>query len=294
MRSIGRTLGKSSSVVSDEVKRNQRKDGVYNPVLAQQKVGVRRRDASFKGKLILSSPALRQFIEKNLVSGQTPEAIAGRLKNQERGLPRVGKNTIYRYSQSPYGKMLGIKKPKRRRKYGYKRKYEIKDRKFLDKRPKIVDSRNRVGDTEGDFIVSGRDGKGILLVIVDRKLRVVFLELILKVTIKNVHEAFLRIKNRFPFIRTLTLDNDILFRHHKELEKLLGAEIFFCLPYHSWEKGSVENVNKYIRKFIPKGSDFSKYSEDEIRAIETYLNNRFMKCLSYKTPLEALNEHLQK
>jgi len=143
---------------------------------------------------------------------------------------------------------------------------------------------------EGDFIVSGRNGKGVLLVVVCRKLRVVFLEIIYKATVKNVTKAFLKIKKRFPEMKTLTLDNDILFKNHQELEKLLNIEIYFCNPYHSWEKGTVENANKCIRRYIPKGGDLSQYSKDEIKTIEEALNNRFMKCLNYKTPLEALKE----
>ena len=144
---------------------------------------------------------------------------------------------------------------------------------------------------EGDFIVSGRGGKGILLVAVDRKLRVVFLELIHQVTIDEVHEAFARIKKRFPEMRTLTIDNDLLFQMHKTLEKLLDVKIYFCHPYHSWEKGSVENRNKIIRKCIPKGSDLSPYGKDEIKVVERYLNDRYLKCLRYATPREKLTLH---
>lgn len=147
---------------------------------------------------------------------------------------------------------------------------------------------------EADFIVSGRDGVGILLVTVCRKLRVSFLEIIYTVTIKEIHLSFLKIKKRFPEMKTLTLDNDILFRHHRQLEQLVGIKIYFCNPYHSWEKGTVENVNKQIRRHIPKGSDLSQYSRDEISAIEEFLNQRFMKCLNYKTPSEALAGYRKK
>jgi len=93
---------------------------------------------------------------------------------------------------------------------------------------------------------------------------------------------------RYPEMKTFTTDNDILFKHHKELEKLLGIKIYFCHPYHSWEKGAVENVNKYIRKDIPKGSDLSRYSKEFIVSLEAKLNRRAMKCLDYATPQEML------
>ena len=171
---------------------------------------------------------------------------------------------------------------------------KLKDRKFIDKRPKIVEKRKRVGDAEGDFIVSGKSGKGYLLVLIDRKTRYVFIEQILEVTIDNVHERLLKIKKEFPEMKTLTLDNDILFRMHKTLEKILEIPIYFCHPYHSWEKGSVENVNKYIRKYISKGSDISKYDEEYIKAVQDKCNERFMKCLDYLSPAESLEKEKQR
>lgn len=168
---------------------------------------------------------------------------------------------------------------------------QLKDRVFIDKRPKIVEKRGRVGDLEADFIVSSRGGDGILLVAVDRKIRVCFLEIIYQVSIDQVHSTFQRIKKRFPEMKTLTIDNDILFKMHKTLEILLNIPIYFCDPYSSWQKGSVENRNKIIRKFIPKGSDLKMYDEEDIQAIESYLNSRYLKCLKYKTPQEKLEKY---
>ncbi len=171
---------------------------------------------------------------------------------------------------------------------------KLKDRKFIDKRPEIAENRERIGDVEGDFIVSGKSGTGYLLVLIDRKTRYVFIEQILDVTIDNVHEKLLKIKKEFPEMKTLTLDNDILFRMHKTLETILKIPIYFCHPYHSWEKGSVENVNKYIRKYIPKGSDISKYDEEYIKAIQDKCNERYMKCLDYLSPTESLEKEKQR
>jgi IS30 family transposase len=164
----------------------------------------------------------------------------------------------------------------------------LENRIFIDKRPIVIEKRVRVGDLEGDFIVSGRSGNGILLVAVCRSSRVALLELILDVSINEVHRAFARIKERFPEMRTLTLDNDILFKKHIVLGKLLKVKIYFCHPYHSWEKGGVENANMEIRKFIPKSSDLSQYDQEFIQSIEKHLNGRFMQCLNYKTPEEKL------
>jgi len=230
---------------------------------------------------------LRKFVDGALSDGQSPEAISGRIKYQEKHLPYVSKDTVYRYLKSPYGKLIGIKWKKILRSKRSRKVTKLCDRIFIDKRPKKV----IIGDMEADFIVSGKSGKGVLLVVVCRKLRIAFLELVLDVSIDEVHKAFARIKKRFPEMRTLTLDNDILFKMHKTLEKLLDVKIYFCHPYHSWEKGGVENANMEIRKFIPKGSNLFKYDKEFIKAVEQHLNERFMKCLNYKTPEEKLSDY---
>jgi IS30 family transposase len=222
---------------------------------------------------------------------QSPYAIAGRILKKEKHLPSVSKESIYRYILSPYGRNIEIhrqKKGGRKSRRGTKLK-KIDGRVFIGQRPQYINKRTNSGHAEADFIVSGKSGNGILLIVVDRKLRTSFLKLILTVTIAEVHTAFIRIKKRYPEIRTFTTDNDILFQHHKELEVLLGIKIYFCNPYHSWEKGAVENVNKYIRKDIPKGSDLSRYSKKFIVSLEEKLNRRAMKCLNYATPQEMLD-----
>ena len=161
-------------------------------------------------------------------------------------------------------------------------------------RPKYINARKRAGDTEADFVISGRAGHGIILVVVDRKTRVTFLEQILQVTISNVHRAFQKIKRYFPELKTITTDNDVLFKHHQELEQSLPVKLYFCRPYRSWEKGTIENTNKYLRKDIPKGSDISKYSKKFIRQVENKLNRRIMECLNCETPAEALNKFRQR
>ncbi len=291
LREIAEVLQRSISTLSDELHRNE-VNGAYDPKKANHKAYVRRKNSKYQGMHIVAENELREFVEDNLLDGQSPENIAGRLSEIEERLPGVSKDSIYRFIKSPYGRKiefaraLGKKKGSRR-----KNNKSLEDRNFIDNRPVSINERQEVGDTEGDFIVSGKNGKGILLVVIDRKIRVVFIEKILVVSIENVHLAFLRIKKRFPEMRTMTIDNDILLRRHKELAGLLSIEIFFCHPYHSWEKGSVENANKYIRKYIPKGNNISRYSKKFILAVEEKLNRRFMKCLGFRSPAELLAEH---
>jgi transposase, IS30 family len=287
LRDIAKTLVRSVSTLSEEVRRNRVK-GVYDPKKAHQKATDRRRNASFRGKKIIRTTTLRRFVERALLGGQSPENIAGRIKKEGRYEPVSGA-TIRRFIASPYGrqieakrKMLKGKKRGRRGKSG-----TLTERTFIEQRPKRATNRTEVGHAEGDFIVSGKEGRGVLLVVVDRTSRRTYLEKIHPVTVSAVHQGFLVIQKRYPELLSLTLDNDILFQKHKELEELLSIPLYFCHPYHSWEKGTVERVNREIRKYIPKGSSIEKYTKKEVKVIEDTLNQRYLKCLGYATPREA-------
>lgn len=293
---IGEAMGRAASAIWNEVKRNRTR-GRYVPKKAQHKAYARRKYAHYQGKKIVEHPDLQNEIVSRLKDGQKPGNIARRITRREKHLPPISKDAIYRWLKSPYGIQTATwlwlhKKKKWRPRRGRHKKLE--GRRFIEKRPKIVDMRGRVGDVEFDFIVSGKSGKGILLTVVDRKLRKAFIEKILPVSIRNFERAFLRIKQRFPEMRTGTTDNDLLLQHHKRLEKLLGIKIYFCHPYHSWEKGSIEHVNGVIREDIPKGSDISRYSKRFIQKIEEKINRRPMECLDSLTPDETYQRHLRR
>jgi IS30 family transposase len=267
--------------------------GEYDSKKAHQKSRVRRRQAKFQGKKIVGHHGLRTFVEKKLIEGRSPESIAGRVTNHEKDLPNISADSIERFIKSVHGRKIEVYRDtlkKRRRRHTRRPKTTtLTDRTFIDKRPKTIEKRQRVGDAEADFIVSGMSGKGYLLSVADRKLRTAFLEKVLPVSIFEMEQAFLKIKKRYPEMRTVTTDNDILFAHHKRLEKLLGVKIYFCHPYHSWEKGTIENVNGAVRKDIPKGSDLSQCTLKFLRRIEEKLNDRFMACLQFSTPQEMLD-----
>ncbi len=286
---IAHALGRAQGVISTEISSHSTRK-IYDPKKAHHKAQVKRKNASFRGGKIVRDKKLRAFIEEALLEMQSPRAISGRLRCVRKDLIYVAKNVIHDFLGSSYGSAIAWKRRLPKSKKRHTKKGKLSDRKFIEKRPRIVEKRGRVGDCEGDFIVSGRSGKGHLLVVVDRKTRISFLEIIHDVSVDNVHKAFLRIQKRFPEMKTLTLDNDILFKMHKTLETLLGIPIYFCHPYHSWEKGSVENVNKYIRKYIPKGDNISQYSIEDISLIEKRCNGRFMEALQFRTPAERLKE----
>jgi IS30 family transposase len=213
-------------------------------------------------------------------------------------LPYVSRDTIETYIRSVYGRKLeyelALLKASQKRKNKRKRPGTGPpgdEKTYIDDRPEAITNRERVGDLEVDFIVSGKTGTGYALTAADRKLRVGFIRKILPVTVAGALRALLDIKRVFPELVSITTDNDILFRYHKQLELALGVPFYFCHPYSSWEKGSVENYNGQSRKYIRKGSDISQYSDDYIAFVEAKLNGRYMKVLGYRTPREALEEY---
>lgn len=283
-------LDRSSRAIWYEYAHNKVK-GKYEPEKAHHKAYVRRKYSKFQGQKIVANSTLQDFVEEKLYDDQSPKNIAGRIKKHEKHLPSASKNSIYRYIKSVYGRRIEYyRSTRKKRRFGKRRSIneKLKDRTFIDQRPRIASHRRRIGDAEADFIVSGKSGHGIILVVADRKSRAPFLEQILEVTIDDVAVSFLKIKKRFPEIKTITTDNDLLLQRHKELEKLLNVKIYFCHPYHSWEKGTVENINKYIRRDIPKGSDISRYSKRFVHSIERKLQRRIMEVLDHQTPEEVL------
>lgn len=289
-------LGRSVSTISDELKRNK-VAGAYVPNKAQHSAYVRRRAAKFQGMKIVVEPKLQAFIERELLKQQSPSAIAGRLATGLEGLPYASRDTIERFVASVHGRRLEYQlKLLRQKRRGRKKRppvEQLQDRTFIDDRPAVITNRKRVGDLEADFIVSGKNGTGYLLTAVDRKIRHGFIRKLLPVTIVNTEQAFLDVQRAFPELTSITTDNDLLFRHHKRLEVLLGVPIYFCHAYHSWEKGSIENYNKQVRKYVKKGSDISQYSEEYLQFVASRLNSRFMSVTGYKTPEECLDEHRQ-
>ena len=91
-------------------------------------------------------------------------------------------------------------------------------------------------------------------------------------------------------MKTMTTDNDLLFERHKELERLLKIKIYFCHPYHSWEKGLVENTNRWIRQFIPKKTNLQLISKEYLKTIEDWFNHTPRQCLEGRTAYEMMTE----
>jgi len=294
IRDIARALGRSPGTISDEIKRNSVRRS-YDSAKADHKAYVARKYSKYQGMKIESRPELRAYVEAKVIEDWSPEEVSGRIREIDRHLPSVSTKGIYKYVSSVYGRRLEphlAYKGRKKRSHPRLKVTQLTDRIFIDQRPRIVDTRARYGDWEGDFIVSGRNGSGALLVLHERKARYALIRKIDAPSIELVHQ-YLSAMTGGIIMNTLTLDNDILFRKHREMSRILGVPVYFCHPYHSWEKGGVENTNRLIRRYMPKGSDISLVSDERIREIQEKLNARPRKCLDYQTPTEVMREHDQ-
>lgn len=187
-RDIAKALNRSVSTICDEW--NMGKVGrSYDPLKAHHKAYVRRWQSKYQGMKVVTHSELQKSVDTLLFKGESPPNISGRLKKLEQ--TSISKNSIYRYIKSVYGRKIEAWRKRRGQKRRYRRPLaeKLKDRTFIDKRPLYINTRKRIGDTEADFIVSGKSGKGVILVVVDRKSRVPFLEKILPVSIPEVEKA---------------------------------------------------------------------------------------------------------
>ena len=283
LRTIAERLGRGVSTVSEELKRNKVK-GMYDARKAQHKAYVRRwRSKQDCLKVVMDAP-LKKYVEDRLRDEWSPELIAGRLKQQQKVLPYASTKAIYKFIHSRCLEQYLLGKKKRKSK---RISYLTDSRKFIENRPELAG----IGHYEMDFIVSGSNTFS-LLVLVEKQSKLTFAYLISDKKKETLIQTFKNIVSRVK-IETVTTDNDIAFSCWKELERRFGFQIFFCHPYRSWEKPLVEQTNKLIRQFIPKGTNLSLISERKLQEIHKFLNEKPRQCLNYLTAYEAY-QSLQK
>jgi len=296
LRFIATKLGRSLSAVSDEIRVNST-NGIYDAKKAEAKARVRRQNSKLQCMKVAMDPVLKNFVTENILEDQSPEGISGRLREVEKGIQYASTKAIYKFVWSPHGRKIEkhLYSKSVHKKGGPKRDIpvSIDGRTMIDDRPKKVDSRREFGHYEGDFIESGKDGAGSLLVLVERKTRYPFLRYLEDRTTKNVNEALREMLGDSP-IESLTIDNDISFQKHRELSKLIEAEIYFCHPQSPYEKGTIENRNKAIRRYVKKRCDLSKLPKEIFSFVEERLRNKYMKCLNFRTPREAFEKEIAK
>jgi len=228
---------------------------------------------------------LSKFVEKKLSKGWSPETISSRLEVQS-GLQYASRKSIRKFVHSRPSLERFLFWERNKKKTGPKRKKDeyLKDpdRKWIDLRP--FEALYEYGHWEGDFIVS-KHNSYVLLVLVERYSKRILLSILpnRKNDLVNETISFLL---RDHIVKTLTLDNDIAFKKWKKLERMIQADVYFCHPYHSWEKGLVENTNRWIRQFVPKKTNLQSISKEELKSIEDWFNHTPRQCLNGETPYE--------
>jgi transposase, IS30 family len=293
---IAKQLGRSPSSIYRELKRNT-VAGSYNSLKADHKAYVNRKYSKYQAMRIIEDMKLREYVDKHLRLKWSPEQIAGRLAH-EAGLEPISAPTIYKYIRSPYGRVLEheleLARIKRNKTKAQRKVTALKDRIFIDKRPEAANVRAQYGHWEGDFIVAGRNHPNAsLLVLHERVSRYTYVRKISARTSKQVEDTLCTAIAKLGPFKSLTLDNDIAFRRHTKLSNLIGAPIYFTHPYHSWEKGGVENANRLIRRFAPKGCDISKITHKQVANIEHWINTLPRKILDYHTAEEIRAEQIE-
>ena len=293
---MAKVLDRSISGISDEI-RNNSVSGVYDALKANHKAFVKREQSKRDCLKVAMNKELQKFVIDNIKDHQSPSGISGRLKKIERNISYASTKAIYKFVESPHGRQIekclygNAVKKKTGRKRGAN--VGIDGRVFIDKRPRYIEKRIEFGHFEGDFIESGKDSKGSLLVLVERKTRYLFIAYLEDRSNRNVNRLIEELLFGIP-IKSLTLDNDISFQKHEELSKLLNSAIYFCHPQSPNEKGTIENRNKAIRRYVKKKSDLSSFPLSHFKRIEEKLRNKYMRCLDYKTPKEVFEYEMNK
>lgn len=278
-RSIAAMLGRSPNTIAREL-REKKVKGRYVVKKAQHKTYVRRYLSKRDCMKVALDGELGQFVQAKLKEGWSPERIAGFLKLEGE---RISTKAIYKYVHSRcLERHLFWRKhhvrggPKRRH-----AQTPCDARRYIEERPALSGS----GHLEGDFIVSKHNTVS-LLVVVDRSTRRTRVRKVPNRKHGVVSRAFGDMLRGIK-VKTLTLDNDISFNHWRTLQKLLRAKIYFTHPHHSWEKGLVENTNRWIRTVVEKRRDIATVTNDELRAVDHMLNEVPRQCLGYRTALQV-------
>ena len=292
-KEIAEILERDKGTISREIKRGSKKTGKYIASDAQHKAYVRRKYGytRYQGKKIEQNDQLRLFIVLGLIAGWNPNEISGRMKELKAPF-YASKTAIYEWLySSAYGEkyccLLASKRHKKKKQKENKTKREmIKNRRWIDEKPSNYGE--KAGDFEVDTIVSGKKtGSTVAIVgVVDIHSKLIRLRKIdsLKPELNEI--VIQDILSGFLVANALVRDSGIENKNHEQT----ATPSFFCHPYSPWEKPHIENENKGLRRYFPKGCDLSKYSQEYISQVEWRLNNKPRKSLGYKNPIEVAIE----
>lgn len=285
---IAKILKRHKSTLYRELKRNKGHRG-YRPKQAHEKSLNRRYNST---KSIRLTKTIRRKIIKKIKLEWSPEQIENHINYAVSHetiykmihIDRINNGDIYTYLRQGHRK--------RRKKYGtgISARGHLKNRVSIDERPAIVNTNSRLGHWEGDTII-GKNHKGAILTLVERKSKLVKISLMQDKSSDSVKKAILELlKNHKSKVKTITFDNGKEFACHEDISKKLKAKIYFAHPYSSWERGLNENTNGLLRQYFPKKTDFSKINKKDIAIAQKKLNLRPRKKLGFKTPLEVFRK----
>ncbi len=299
-RAIGEAIGRDKGTICREFQRNSASVyDVYLPHKAEVRAKERKHKAGKRPRL--KDPMIKRFVISKLKEGWAPEQIAGRLPQAYPSLS-ISHEAIYQFIYDKATRKqvnLAVYLPrahKKRKFFGQGHHHSgcrIPRRVPLSKRPKYIEKRKQPGHWESDTMVS-RQSKKALAVSLERSSRLLRISKLSARESNRLVTALGRQLKRYPqqLRRTITYDNGSENVEHQKINRQLGTKSYFCTPFHSWEKGSVENGIGLIRRYLPKKTDFAIISHNRIRKIENLLNNRPRKCLNYKTPSEVFNANV--
>ncbi len=288
--SIAEVLGVSQSAVSREICRNRGQRG-YRFNQAEAKAQARQAIRSKPRKL--TAPVRRKIEAKLRQMRWSPEQVSGWLRDQ--GI-KLSHERIYQMIWQDKRDGGNLWRSLRRRGKRYNKRSGknagrglIPNRIDISERPAIVARKARLGDWEGDTVVSAGHNGG-LLTLVERKSKLTKISKLRRSTARATQRATVRrLKPIKKFVHTITFDNGKEFAAHQDIAHALKARIFFATPYHAWERGLNENTNGLIRDFFPKGTDFSMISNAEVAKVERLLNARPRKSLGFRSPQEVFD-----
>jgi IS30 family transposase len=295
LREIGRLLGRNDATIGRELKRNSppKHKGRYLAHKAQERYQTRQSKAHSRPRL--KTEAIRAVVTEFLKEKLSPELIAGRLPLEHKGASISHEaiyQWIYREAREHIQNLTYAHKRRKRKGQGKRHKTShIPNRTGIEARPKEVEKRKQVGHWEADTAVS-QQSLAALNILVERKTRLTCLEKVERKTAEACSTAIKKALKKWPseWARSVTYDNGSENVMHESVNAAIGTQSYFCCPYHSWEKGTVENTIGIIRRLWPKKTNFSTLSKSEINMMENWLNNRPRKCLGFRTPIEACLE----
>jgi len=288
-KAIAERLGRPRCTIGRELKRNAQADGSYSAVGAQRQAAARRRQRPLIRKL--QRPDLNAAVRARLTREWSPDQIAGRLKLTRADDARfqVSPQTIYTWIEqdqdSEHWKTF-LRRGGRPKKSPCRGRIPRQVR--IEGRPAEANQRLRLGDFEGDTIVS-RGKRSGLVTLVDRKSRYLLAAKLLDRTATRTRRKIEALLAPLPADKrhTMTFDNGKEFAEHEILAERLGLEVFFAHPYASWERGTCEHTNGLLRQYYPKGTDFADVSYHDLAKTVKSINERPRKSLNYQTPGEV-------